>query len=60
MYVRLLLFLLLCAFNIALFDSQLRIDSQWFFETAGESDSQSERSQQIASIQNLFLINGEG
>ena len=43
-----------------LFDSRLLIDCQWFFETAGESDRQSERGQQIAAIRNFFLINGEG
>ena len=41
-----------------LFDSRLLIDSQWFFETAGESDRQSERG--IAAIRIVFFMNGEG
>ena len=41
-----------------LFDSRLLIDCQWFFETAGENDSQSER--RIAAIRIVFFINGEG
>ena len=41
-----------------LFDSRLLIDCQCFFETAGESDRQSERG--IVAIQIVFFMNGEG
>ena len=46
------------ACNTTLFDSRLLIDCQWFFETAGESDRQSERG--IVAIRIIFFMNGEG
>ena len=49
-------FILLRAIH-PLFDSRLLIDCQWFFETAGESDRQSERG--ISAIRIVFFINGE-
>ena len=39
-----------------LFDSRLLIDCQWFFKTAGKSDRQKERGQQIALIQFLSFL----
>ena len=45
-------FILLRAIH-PLFDSRLLIDCQWLFETAGESDRQSERG--IAAIRIVFL-----
>ena len=53
-----LFFLFCCASNTSLFDSRLLIDCQWFFETAGESDRQSERG--IVAIRIVFFMNGEG
>ena len=45
-------FILLRAIH-PLFDSRLLIDCQWFFETAGESDRQSE---QHSSHSNCFFL----
>ena len=48
-------FILLRAIH-PLFDSRLLIDCQWFFETAGKSDRQSERGQKIAASRFSFIF----